>query len=329
MRSELVALFADEFALCGLTRDESVAVLTAGGPRDDYSDAFITAAGEHGAEAFRVDLPPSAFRRGGRSTVNNPLANSPATVEALKQCDLLVDLAYLLWTKEQHEIQSSGTRILTCIASADAIVRLFPSQDRKQRVLEAASLLGSSRELRVTNDGGTDVTYQLGQYSVLAQYGFTDEPGRWDNFPSALVAAAGNDGSVQGQVVLQPGDILFPFNRYASEPVWFKIENGFVTDVKGGVDALLIREHLRSFDDDRAYAISHIGWGMNEDARWTALATGSTWDARAVLGSVLFSTGPNLELGGTNDTRCHLDFPMKGCSLYLDGRLIIDHGEML
>ncbi|MGH2755237.1 MAG: leucyl aminopeptidase, partial [Actinomycetota bacterium] len=114
-----------------------------------------------------------------------------------------------------------------------------------------------------------------------------------------------------------------------SEPVWFKIEDGFVTDVKGGADALLIREHLRSFDDSRAYAISHIGWGMNEDARWTALATGSTWDARAVLGSVLFSTGPNLELGGTNDTRCHLDFPMNGCSLYLDGRLIIDHGEML
>lgn len=329
MSSELVGLFADEFALCGLTRDESVAVLTAGGPRDEYAEAFVTAAGEHGAEAFRVDLPPSAFRRGTRSPANNPLANSPATVEALKQCDLLVDLAYLLWTKEQHEIQSTGTRILTCIASVDAIVRLFPSQARKERVLEAASLLGSAQELHVTNDAGTDVIYQLGEYSVLAQYGFTDQPGRWDNFPSALVAAAGNDGSVQGQVVLQPGDILFPFNRYASEPVWFKIENGFVTDVKGGVDALLIRDYLRLFEDDRAYAISHIGWGMNEDARWTALATGSTWDARAVLGSVLFSTGPNLELGGTNDTRCHLDFPMRGCSLHLDGRMIIDHGEML
>lgn len=329
MRSELVALFADEFALCGLTSDESVAVLTAGGPRDEYADAFITAAGEHGAEAFRVDLPPPAFRRGERSVSNNPLERSPATVEALKQCDLLVDLAYLLWTKEQHEIQDSGTRILTCIASVDVLVRLFPSQEQKQRVLEAASFLKEARELRVTNDAGTDVTYELGQYSVLAQYGFTDEPGRWDNFPSALVAAAGNDGSVHGQVALQPGDILFPFDRYASDPVSFTIENGFVTDIKGGADALLIREHLRSFDDERAYAISHIGWGMNGDAKWTALATGSKWDARAVLGSVLFSTGPNLELGGTNDTRCHLDFPMRGCSLELDGRRIIDHGEML
>ncbi|MGH2754218.1 MAG: leucyl aminopeptidase, partial [Actinomycetota bacterium] len=216
-----MALFAEELALCGLTRDESVVVLTAGGPRDDYADAFVTAAGEHGAEAFRLDLPSPSFRRGGRSSANNPLANSPAAVEALKQCDLLIDLAYLLWTREQHAVQASGTRILTCIASVDAIVRLFPSQARKERVLEAASLLESARELRVTNDGGTDVTYRLGQYSVLAQYGFTDQRGRWDNFPSALVAAAGNDGSVHGQVVLQPGDILFPFNRYASEPVWF------------------------------------------------------------------------------------------------------------
>ena len=52
-------------------------------------------------------------------------------------------------------------------------------------------------------------------------------------------------------------------------------------------------------------------------------------DARAFYGNVLFSTGPNVELGGTNDTACHLDLPMKGCDLYLDDELIVQHGDIV
>jgi 2,5-dihydroxypyridine 5,6-dioxygenase len=42
----------------------------------------------------------------------------------------------------------------------------------------------------------------------------------------------------------------------------------------------------------------------------------------------MISTGPNNELGGPNDTACHLDIPMHGCSLYLDDELIVDEGEL-
>ena len=52
-------------------------------------------------------------------------------------------------------------------------------------------------------------------------------------------------------------------------------------------------------------------------------------DGRAFYGNVLFSTGPNVELGGTNDTHCHLDLPMRGCTLYLDDELIVKDGEVI
>jgi 2,5-dihydroxypyridine 5,6-dioxygenase len=42
----------------------------------------------------------------------------------------------------------------------------------------------------------------------------------------------------------------------------------------------------------------------------------------------MFSIGPNNELGGPNDTPCHFDIPMRGCSLYLDDELIVDAGEL-
>ncbi|CRH79718.1 Uncharacterised protein [Chlamydia trachomatis] len=52
-------------------------------------------------------------------------------------------------------------------------------------------------------------------------------------------------------------------------------------------------------------------------------------DGRAFYGNVLFSLGPNSELGGSNDTPCHLDLPMKNCTLYLDGKLIVKDGDIV
>ena len=50
-------------------------------------------------------------------------------------------------------------------------------------------------------------------------------------------------------------------------------------------------------------------------------------DALAYYGNVLFSTGPNSELGGDNDTPCHLDMPLRGCTLTLDGQVIVKDGN--
>jgi 2,5-dihydroxypyridine 5,6-dioxygenase len=52
-------------------------------------------------------------------------------------------------------------------------------------------------------------------------------------------------------------------------------------------------------------------------------------DGRAVYGNVLFSTGPNTEYGGDNNTRCHLDIPMRDCDLYLDNEQILASGRVV
>jgi len=52
-------------------------------------------------------------------------------------------------------------------------------------------------------------------------------------------------------------------------------------------------------------------------------------ELRAFSGSVLFSTGPNDIVGGPNHTGCHLDIPMRGCSLFLDDRPVIVDGELV
>jgi 2,5-dihydroxypyridine 5,6-dioxygenase len=176
---------------------------------------------------------------------------------------------------------------------------------------------------------GTEIEARL-----QGQYGYTDEPGRWDHWPSGgFVYTGGADDGVDGVAVIAPGDILLPFKRYASEPIELTIHAGRITEIAGGgVDGDLVRDYMESFEDPAGYAISHIGWGLEDRARWSELSTdprGIGMAARCFAGNVLFSTGPNSELGGSNFTPCHIDVPMRGCSLYLDAEPVVVDGRLV
>ncbi len=82
------------------------------------------------------------------------------------------------------------------------------------------------------------------------------------------------------------------------------------------------------------HAISHLGWGLNPQARWDALALyGDDPDrtyasARVFAGNFLFSTGPNTQGGGKRKTRGHYDVPMRDCTVMLDNEVIIEKGRV-
>jgi 2,5-dihydroxypyridine 5,6-dioxygenase len=146
----------------------------------------------------------------------------------------------------------------------------------------------------------------------------------------------GNDEGVDGKVVLMPGDIIAAFKRYIETPTTLIVRKGRVVSIEGeGMEAPLLRSYIESFNDENAWAVSHIGWGMNEKANWFHMATSKTNDRDRVLnglafyGNVLFSMGPNSEVGGTNDTACHIDMPMRNCSLTLDGKQIVENGRLV
>ena len=335
--------FADlcrrELECCRLEEGETTVVLSQGNERSDYADAFMFAAERLGASAFHLRLPePSQFGSevdpsGARTRGSgDALAGRPTALETLKQADLVVDLMFLLFSPEQTQILESGTRMLLCLEPVDVLARLFPTRGLRQRTEAAQALLADAETLRITNAEGTDVVYRLGQYPVMSEYGFTDEPGRWDHWPAGFVFTGGRDDGVDGDVVLSPGDIVFPFRQHMREPVRFRIEGGRIVDISGGIEGAMIRDYMSSFEDPDAYAISHIGWGLNERARWWGAIEDDAvmgMESRSYYGGVLFSTGPNGQLGGSNNSACHLDIPMARCSVFLDDVEVIRAGEIL
>ena len=52
-------------------------------------------------------------------------------------------------------------------------------------------------------------------------------------------------------------------------------------------------------------------------------------DGRSFYGNFMFSTGPNDDAGGPRDTLCHLDIPMRNCSVFLDDEPMVLAGEVI
>lgn len=330
-----VELFRAELALCRVRPEETVAVLTDGEAPDGYAEAFVTAAQQLGATAFLVTVPRPPQHGGFAGNFGQtPIAGNRPVIDALKAADLVIDLMLLLFSEEQNEITAAGARMLLVVEPLEVLTRLFPTADLRRRVESGGQRLAGAKELRITSAAGTDVTYSLGAFPVVTEYGYTDEPGRWDHWPSGFMFTGAHPDGVDGTVVLAPGDIMCAFRRYVENPIRLTVERGYVTDISGdGLDAALMRNYMSRFDQ-KAYAISHIGWGLNERADWHHMAVADPhrelgMDALSFYGNVLFSTGPNTELGGDNDTPCHLDMPLRNCTLTLDGETIVQDGDVV
>lgn len=321
-----------QLRMSGVHEGETLIVLTQGDERLDYADAFLGAGRRLGANIYHLRLPPAPVH--GEWVVGQTvLASMPEAVDALKAADMVIDCVFLLFSPEQMAIQAAGTRVLTVVEPPELLARMLPNKELREKVEIAGDLLAVAKHMRITSPHGTDVTYALNTYPAVTEYGCTDEPGRWDHWPSGFVFTGGDDDGVNGQIVVAPGDILLPQNIYVREPVIYTIENGWIKDIRGGLEADLVNAYMSSFNDDRGFGMSHVGWGMNPDAKWHAMTPGlfpggMGMEPRSYLGNVMFSSGPNNELGGSNDTPCHLDIPMRGCSLFLDDEAIVIDGEM-
>ena len=128
-----------------------------------------------------------------------------------------------------------------------------------------AELLDRAGTMRVTSDAGTDIVSDVTGTPVLVEYGFVEKSGRYDVWPGGFLATFPMHGSTNGTFVLDIGDQIFHLNKYVESRVTITVENSYISRVEGdGLDALLIDDYLKSWNDPECYATSHMGWGMNE-----------------------------------------------------------------
>ena len=325
--------------MCNLKAGEQLTILTSDDSNKQIAYIAKLAASDLGAVVTELNLAPVNSEKAISPDKSGyigktPLDGNAAALACLKASDMVIDTLQLLFSKEQEDVLKAGTRMLLAVEPPAIMMRQIPRPEDKLRVLAAARKIGAAKEMHVTSRAGTDFRCRLGQYPVLTQYGLADEPGRWDHWPSCFSARWPDEGSAEGTIVIDEGDILLPFKKYARAPITVTIEKGYIVDIKGGYDAEFMRKFMESFNDPRAYAMAHVGWGLENRANWTVLGLYNPeaqlgMDARSFAGNFLWSSGPNTEAGGDRDTPCHLDIPLRNCSVSLDGEVMTLEGVVV
>ncbi|MGJ4891551.1 peptidase M29 [Bradyrhizobium sp. HKCCYLR20261] len=338
IEAKWIDAFCEIFERCAVKAGDTAAILSETQSRPLNVHIAELALLRMGARPFHVIVPtprnphPVPVRSTGASEAIGKLG---PVVTALQQAGFVVDCTIegLMHAVETPEILKAGARILVISNEhPEALERMRPDAALEKRVRAAAKMLRGTKRMRVTSKAGTDLDVIMEGASTVGVWGWTDRPGTLAHWPGGIVVSFPKSKSVNGTIVMAPGDINLTFKRYLSSPVTMTMRDDYITDLEGeGADAAMMRAYLASWGDREAYAVSHVGWGMNPGARYEALTMYDQRDTngtelRAVPGNFLFSTGAN-EFAGRY-TAGHFDLPMMGTTIELDGVAVIKHGVL-
>ncbi len=331
--------FVTAFEFCKVVRSEEVAILSETQSRALNVHLAELALLRLGARPFHVVMPtppqraPVPVRSTGASDAVQGLG--PA-VKALAASSMVVDLTVegMLHAPELPDIIKDGARLLMISNEhPEALERLLPDAELTERIKAGVKLIRAAKEMTVTSTAGTDLNVNLVDAPSVGVWGYCDRPKTVAHWPGGIVIAFPLAGTVNGRIVMDVGDINLTFKRYLENKIILTLEEDYVTRIEGaGTDANMFRRYLEAWNDKEAYGTSHVGWGMNEGARYEALAmydkreTNGT-EIRAYAGNFLYSTGAN-EFA-KRYTLGHFDLPIGNCTIKLDGRAVVEAGNLL
>jgi len=333
-----VDAFRRVFEMCALRAGDVVAILSETQSRGVNVQLAELAALGLGARAFHVIVPTP------KQTVAVPIRSTGATdviqgiepvVGALAGSALVVDCTVegMLHAKELPAVLKGGARVLMVSNEhPEALERLVPTEELERKVKAGIKLLRGGKRMHVRSKAGTDLSIELTGAVAGGGWGYTTKPGTITHWPGGLCLCFPRSGAVAGTLVLDRGDVNLTFKRYLESPVRFTIEGDYVTEIAGdGLDAELTRSYFAAWGDREAYAVSHVGWGMNPAARWDAMTMYDRGDfngteLRAFAGNFLYSTGANETAG--RHTLGHFDLPLRNCTVEVDGLVVVEQGRL-
>jgi 2,5-dihydroxypyridine 5,6-dioxygenase len=336
--AELIPLFKQELVECKVQPGETVCLFTDPRTNPHYPAAFFGAAKELGANVFQLVVP--FFTRTSKSVgraYSDDIIPPHGPLEAMKASGLIVDMSTVGWlyTNIHNEVLKSGARTLMVREPEECLRRMLPCPEVRKRSLAGAAVMDKGKKVRVKSRAGTDLTFDKTGRKGQFQYGAADIPGRWDHWPSGQVATAPIEGSAEGVLVLDVGDIILRIDRYVSEPIICHLEGGRIARIEGGLDAYILREYMNAWNDEKAFIPAHIGWGTEHRAIWYTLGLrhvgGGVEDAASYYGAILLGVGANhfIGLGGKNVSAAHIDFCLRHCDLWIDDVQVFKDGVIL
>jgi 2,5-dihydroxypyridine 5,6-dioxygenase len=254
---------------------------------------------------------------------------SPALGAAVKASDVWVDVTFpYIAGSDMHAQCMAENHVRYMLASdlsADAMHRLFgrhpldsyfPLQDALDKKLAAA--VGAP--VHITTPLGTDVRFQLGKpHSTRPRRAQT--PGMY-TIPGSCTLNPEIE-SVQGQIVVET--VFHEYYTPLREPIVLDVEGRIRTLSGGGAERDVLDRALRRAGGDGDYGyIIHFTHGLHPGARFTGRCF---VDDMRVPGCDAVGMGLPWWVAGGGEN--HPDAVMGQQSIWLDGELLVDRGQVV
>ncbi|NWF53952.1 MAG: leucyl aminopeptidase [Syntrophaceae bacterium] len=248
--------------------------------------------------------------------------------EAMKEADVVLTpvSTSITHTRAMKEAAAAGSRAIVMTAfTEDLLIRGGIQADfRKQKpiCLEVARRFQEAKTARLTSPAGTSLSMRKEGRKGNALFCLV-ERGEFSTVPTIEANFSPLEGTAEGLIV---ADASIPYLGIGvlKEPVKCRVKKGFIVEIEGGYQAEILKRDLESRKDPNSYNIAELGLGLNPESRMT----GVMLDDEGVLGSVHIGIGSNITLGGNIKAAIHYDLLMWGATLELDGRVILDKGEL-
>ena len=262
--------FCEVFERCAVKPGDTAAILSETQSRALNVHLAELALLRLGARPFHIVVPsprnphPVPVRSTGASEAIGGLA---PVVAALGQAGFVVDCTIegLMHAAETPEILKAGARILVISNEhPEALERMVPDTALETRVRAAAKMLRGAKRMTVTSAAGTTLDIDMAGASTVGVWGWTDKPGTLAHWPGGIVVSFPKGGTGERHAGARPRRHQPHLQALSRSAGALTLEADYVTRIEGeGADAEMMRSYLAAWGDREAYAVSHVGFGMN------------------------------------------------------------------
>lgn len=248
--------------------------------------------------------------------------------EAMKKANVILTpvSTSITHTRAIKEAVAGGSRAIVMTAfTEDLLIRggiLADFQKQKPICQEVSRRFQEAKFVKLTSPAGTSLTMRKEGRRGNALYCLV-EPGEFSTVPTIEANFSPIEGTAEGIIV---ADASIPYLGIGvlEEPVRCKVEKGFIVEIEGGRQARVLQEDLKARKDPNCYNVAELGVGLNPGSQMT----GVMLDDEGVFGSVHIGVGTNITLGGKIKAPTHYDLLMWGATIELDGKVILDGGNL-
>lgn len=182
-----------------------------------------------------------------------------------------------------------------------------------------------AKSIRVTSSAGTDVKFLTDSNHVICcDAGDASEPGIF--MMPGQINVVPKFGSVNGTIVFEGS--LTPPCGLLSDNITLEIVDGVIKEIKGGRDAEVFKNWLKSFDDPNMYKMAHIAYGFNPGAK----LTGNVVEDERVWGCTEWGIGYVSPLDAPPDginAKSHCDGICLNSTVWIDDKLVMENGVIV